>query len=392
MEEKKLKLLEGIDSYLPHVDGVITCMHNYCVYGSKRIDITAVAPAYKGYTDNQPYRIKRCKSVYFPGVGVQYGRATHDKKFYKDVMSEHYDIVHVHSPFNMAKFIAKVAKKQHIPAVATFHTDMRSIFRMVTKSKLITNILIGILKRTYNKYDEIFVCSKPVAEQCRSYGYKGRISYLPFGTNIPKCDNKDELIKAANEKLGLGADELVFIHVGRLEKLKRIDFIMDSLKVLKDKGVKFRFYAIGTGGYEKKLKKHKKKLGFSDREVNFTGFIDGETFKLLYARANLLLFPSLYDNFGLVKVEAAAYDTAGVFIKDSCAGYGIKDGVDGYLSENTPEAFAEKVYAAISDMEGLKAVGVNAGKDLYVSWEDCANQFVDRLYEVTERYKKENQD
>ena len=389
MENEKIKLLEGMDSYLPHVDGVITCMHNYCVYGSKRIDITAIAPSYRDYTDNQPYKIKRCKSIYFPGLNVQYGQATHDRKFYKEIMSEKYDIVHVNSPFNMAKFAVKIAKKQHIPAVATFHTNMRSIFRMVVKSKLIAEIGVKVLGRIYNKYDEIFVCSEPVAEQCRSYGYKGRISYLPFGTNIPKCQNKDELIKEANEKLNLSSDELVFIHVGRLEKLKRISFIMDALKILKDRGIKFRFYAIGTGGYEKKLKKHKKKLGFTDEEVTFTGFIDGETFKLLYARANLLLFPSLYDNFGLVKVEAAAYQTPGVFINGSCAGYGVKDGVDGYLSEDSPKAFADRVEEAVSDRQKLKEVGKKAGEDLYITWEECANQFVDRLYEVIQRCKKE---
>lgn len=390
MDNGKLKILEGIDSYLPHVDGVITCMHNYCTYGSKTADITAVAPRYKNYTDDQPYKIKRCKSVYFPVLNLQYGQATRDRKFYKDVMSEKYDIVHVHSPFNMSKFMLKIAKKQGIPAVATYHTDMRSIFRMILKSKTIAELVIKSMGRRYNKYDEIFVCYPPVGEQCRTYGYKGKISYLPYGTNIPKCRNKEELVKSANEKFGFAEDELVFIHVGRLEKLKRIDFIMDALKILKDRGVKFRFYAIGEGAYEKKLKKHKKKLGFTDKEVTFTGFIDGETFKLFYARANLLLFPSLYDNFGLVKVEAAAYRTAGVFIKGSCAGYDVTDGVNGYLSENTPEAFADKISAAVSDGQKLAEIGNKACDDLYISWEECADKFVERLREIAEERKTEN--
>lgn len=376
-----------MDSYLPHVDGVINCMHNYCLNSYKDIDVLAVAPAYKNYEDNQPYEILRCKSIYMPILNLQYGQATKDKKFYKKVMERDFDIVHVNSPFNMAKFMIKVARKKGIPAVATFHSNMRPIVRMAVKSKWVTERFIHSLGKLYNKYDEVFVCSPLVEEQCRSFGYTGKISYLPFGTNLPKCGNKEELRKQANEKFGFGDDELFLLFVGRIEKLKRIDFILDSLKILKDKGIKFRFYAVGKGSDMKKMVKKKQKLGFSDEEVTFTGFLDGALFPLVYARADLLLFPSLYDNFGLVKVEAAAYDTAGVFIDGSCAGYGVSDGVNGYLSKDTPEDFADRVEEAVKDRQKLKEVGENAGRDLYISWEECTKQFVARLEQIVADYK-----
>lgn len=382
----KLSLLEGMDSYLPHVDGVINCMHNYCLNASKEIDVLAIAPAYKNYTDNQPYEILRCKSIYMPVLNLQYGQATKDKKFDKKVMERKYDIVHVNSPFNMAKYMLKVARRQGIPAVATFHSNMRPIVRMAIKSKWITEKFIQSLGKLYNKYDEVFVCSPQVAEQCRSFGYTGKISYLPFGTNLPKCNDVETLRKEANEKFSLKEDELFFVFVGRIEKLKRIDFILRSLKLLKDRGLHFKFYAVGKGSDMKKMVKLKQKLGFTDEEVKFTGFLDGALFPCLYARADLLLFPSLYDNFGLVKVEAAAYDTAGVFIKGSCAGYGVDDGVNGYLSEDTEEAFADKISEAVADREQLKITGKNAGRDLYISWEECSRQFVERLREVVANY------
>ena len=104
----------------------------------------------------------------------------------------------------------------------------------------------------------------------------------------------------------------------------------------------------------------------------------------------MFLFPSLYDNFGLVKVEAAAFDTPGLFIENSCAGYGVVDGENGFLSKDTIEDFANKIEIAIQDRKKLKEIGKNAGRDLYISWEECTNQFIDRLNEVVERYKNEN--
>lgn len=388
--DEKLKVLEGMDIYLPHVDGVITCMHNYCMNSYKDVDILAVAPKYKNYKDDLPYEILRCKSIYFPILDVQYCRATKDKAFYKNIMQRDFDIVHCNSPFNMANFMVKVAREKGIPAVATFHSNMRPIFRSIVKSKFIAEKMVQHLGKTYNKFDEIFVCSPQVAEQCRSFGYTGKISYLPFGTKIERCTNKQELIEQANTEFNLNPDDLFFIYVGRIEKLKRIEFILDSLKLLKDKGIKFKFYIVGTGSHSKKLVKYKKKLGFTDDEVKLTGFLDGKLFPMVYARGDLLLFPSLYDNFGLVKVEAAAFDTPGVFIENSCAGYGVTNNVNGFLSKDTPQDFANTIEKAVKDREMLKSVGKNAGRDLYISWKDCTNQFIQRLQQIVKDYKNDN--
>ncbi len=391
MDNNKLKVLDGMDAYLPYVDGVVNCMHNYCMHSYQKVDLTAIAPRYqKDYVETVPYTVKRCKSIKLNALKVQYCQATRDKKFTKEILSKRYDIVHVHSPFNMAKFMVKIAKKQGIPAVATFHTNMRPIVRQQVKSKWLTELLVKHIGKIYNKYDEVFVCSPLVAEQCRSFGYKGKISYLPFGTDLPRCDNKEELAERANAKFNIGADELVFLYVGRIEKLKRIDMILDSLKILKDKGIKFRFIASGKGTDYDKIVKYKQKSGFTDDEVDFAGFLPREDLPLLNARADLLLFPSLYDNFALVKVEAAAYGTPGVFIEGSCTGYGVTDGVNGFLSKDTVKDFADKIEQAVSDRNFLKEVGRNASRDLYVSWEECTNQYIQRLKEIVERYNNGN--
>ena len=388
---KSFSLLEAMDIYLPHVDGVITCMHNYCTHGIKKINITAAVPFDPNhYDDKLSYPVIRCRSLFLPFLGYRYCRATKDKNFFKKIMEKNFDIVHVNSPFNMANFALKVAKAKNIPAVATFHSNMRPIFKSIVKSKWITEKMVAHLGKTYNKFDEVFVCSPLVEEQCRSFGYKGKISYLPFGTKLPKCDDKEKNIQLANQKFGIKEDETVFIYVGRLEKLKRIDFILRSLKLLKDSGQTFKFFIVGKGQDKKKLIKLKNKLGFTDQEIIFTGFIEESDFPLLYSRANLLLFPSLYDNFGLVKVEAASFDTPGLFIEGSCAGYGVTHGVNGYLSKDTEQDFCNTINQALEDRDKLKQVGKNAGKDLYISWEDCAYKFVERLKEVTERFNNEN--
>lgn len=388
--EEKLRIIEAMDTYLPDVDGVINCVHNYCLNLNDKAEISVMVPRNKkGYVDNHPYKIHRCKSMNVPILNNYYGFPKLDKKFKKEMDAVQADIIHFNSPFNMGNFAVSLAKKKNIPVVATFHSNMRPIFKSIVKFNGLTEMMVKSVGRCYSKCDEVFVCSPLVEKQLRSFGYKGRVSYLPFGTDLPRCDNVKELAEQANKEFNIEKDELVLLYVGRIMKLKRIDFILKSLKIAKDRGLKFKFYAVGKGPDLKKLKSLSKKLGFSENEVIFTGFLDRKLFPLINARADLLCFPSLYDNFGLVKVEAAAYKTAGIFIEGSCAGYGVTDGVNGFLSKDSTNDFASKILQATKDRQKLKEIGENASRDLYISWSECSDLLLERLKEIVARHKEE---
>lgn len=399
MEEnnKNLRVMMAMDVYLPDVDGVIQCMHNYCMNLYDKCALVATVPRHKKADDSKyPYKIVRCKSLYIPILRDYYCLPNSDRKFKKFVKETEFDIVHVHSPFNMAKFALKTAKRKGIPCVATFHSNFRPIFQKVFKIKWIAELFVKHLGRRYNKFDKIFVCSDKVAEQARSFGYKGDIVYLPYGTELQKATSEEVSanIAKANEVFNLQEDELVFLYVGRVMKLKRINFTLDALKVVKENGIKFKFYVVGKGVDLESTKKYAKKLGFTDDEVIFTGFLEREKFPLINSRANLLLFPSLYDNFGLVKVEAAAYDTAGVFVKDSCAGCEIVDGENGFLCDDNIENYAQTIMRAVADKDRLEQIGKNAGQTLYINWAQCTEKLIDAYKQIIEEYKqkKENID
>ena len=101
---EKLKLLEAMDVYLPDVDGVVNCMHNYCLNLNDKTDLTVLVPKNrKDYVDDQPYEINRCKSLHIPILNDYYGFPSKDKRINKLFKEKDFDIIHVHSPFNMAK-------------------------------------------------------------------------------------------------------------------------------------------------------------------------------------------------------------------------------------------------------------------------------------------------
>ena len=125
-----MKIFEAMDCYLPDVDGVVNCVHNYSLNLSEKADVTVVVPKNKrGYKDDFPYKVVRCTSMYIPVLKDHYGLPKFDKKFKKTLLNTDCDIIHVHSPFGMGKFALKIAKLKGVPIVGTFHSNMRTIFK-----------------------------------------------------------------------------------------------------------------------------------------------------------------------------------------------------------------------------------------------------------------------
>lgn len=389
-------ILMAMEVYYPDVDGVVQVMHHYLTEISKTSNKGyALAPKAKAklhYVDKFPYKVFRCKSMRIPFEGTRYGLYRQDKKFREEANNVKYDIIHLHTMYGMSDFAYKIAKKQNIPIVATFHTRFSLIYKQVFKFDFIVKKMLRKLANQYNRMDVVYCCGEEVANELRSYGYTGKIDYLPYGVEWEKCDEREELRIKANQTYGLDENTICFVFVGRLVALKRVDFSLQMLKKLKESGfTNFKFFIGGKGMEEARLKAMVKEYDLTDNVV-FLGFVTREQMPELYSRCDLFLFPSTFDTFGLVKLEAASFDTPSLFIENSCAGSGVIDGENGYLCKDNVDAYLEKVKEAISDREKLKQVGINAGKTLYCNWETATELLLEKYEGVIAEHKAKQQE
>ena len=113
-------------------------------------------------------------------------------------------------------------------------------------------------------------------------------------------------------------DEKIVLYVGRFVHEKGIGVLLDAMSAVLAREPKTRFVLVGgaAGGDREKFEGFVRWAALADR-VTFAGFVSGPPLHALYRVADVAVFPSLYEPFGIVALEAMA---AGVPVVSSDAG------------------------------------------------------------------------
>jgi glycosyltransferase involved in cell wall biosynthesis len=137
---------------------------------------------------------------------------------------------------------------------------------------------------------------------CVGYFLKDRMLKAGYpDTNIRVIPNFTDLDVDRVEMPVSGIPQFLFM--GRLQKLKGLDWLLRSFKNVKSPAV---LNICGEGDEEQRLKTLVKELEMEHR-VKFFGWIDRDTKINLLQSARALIVPSVWhETFGLVAIEAAA--------------------------------------------------------------------------------------
>ena len=390
--QDKIKILQTMDAYYPCIDGPCNVINNYSknLYNLNGCELAVPKQTKRsGYVDNEIFKVYRVKSTWAP-ENYRLAHPSSDCKFKKAFKSAGYDIIHTHSPFAMGRFAVKMGKKLGIPVVATLHTKFYDDFMRITKSKFLSNICLKYIMKVYNNADSVWTVNDASCQVLRDYGYKGKIEVVRNGTDLKYPENADALIKRVNELHNLDGQKNVFIFVGRTAMNKNLKLMADSLKIVKEKGFDFKMIFVGNGPDMAKFKAIVNENGLNDNFI-FTGLIskaDRELLQGYYLRSDLFLFPSTFDTSSLVPIEAAAHKLPTLLIKDSYTAEAITGDVNGFLAEETPEKYAEKIVEIISNDEKRKAVGEEAHVSVYRSWEMVAKEVLEKYKQIIKDYKE----
>jgi glycosyltransferase involved in cell wall biosynthesis len=385
--------LQGIglfnECYLPILDGVSLTVKNYALWLNRKIAPTiVVTPTFPDYIDNEEFKVIR----YFSGPlpvrkPYRYGLPFLDLNICNNLLKIPLGIIHSHSPFSAGSLALKIARKKGIPIVATFHSKFRDDLEVHFSHKFVVDYLISNIISIYEAADEVWIPQAKVEDTIRSYGYKGSLEVVENGIDLYPPTDINIFRNESRHLLGYNPDEFLLLYVGQHIWEKNLKFLIESLRL--SPIPKFTALFVGDGFAKPYLEKLVIEYGLSDK-IKFLGVVsDREHLKRIYASADLLLLPSLYDTFSLVIREAASFHTPTLIIKDSYVAEFVQDGVNGYLSENSESAFMQKIGELLKKKAELTTIGKNASLTLCRSWENVVDEVQDRYSNLIKRKSKQ---
>ena len=202
-------------------------------------------------------------------------------------------------------------------------------------------------------------------------------------TDMKLVENMEQAKKLINEKYNISPDEKVFLFVGRINNLKNVFLIANSLKILKEKyNPKFKMLFVGSGQDEDELKSIIDKNNMNQDIIMCGKISDRELLANIYARADLFLFPSLYDASSIVQIEAASQKTPTLFVEGTATTATITENVNGFISQNNEENFAEKINEIINNKALYDSICENVYKDIYMNWDSQVSKVFDSYMEI----------
>ncbi|HLI59520.1 MAG TPA: glycosyltransferase [Solirubrobacteraceae bacterium] len=177
------------------------------------------------------------------------------------------------------------------------------------------------------------------------------------------------------------AEGLRLLYLGRLEARKRPELAVRTLAELIHAGHPASLALAGEGPERGPLAEAASALGVGNR-VRFLGRVDDARKWALYDGAELLLFGSTLEGFGLVVAEAQSRGLPAVAARGTATAEALRDGETGLLVEPTAAAFAAAVVGLL-DPERRTAMGAAARAfAARFSWDACAAGVADALRAV----------
>lgn len=221
-------------------------------------------------------------------------------KFHLDLnqifKSKKYDIAHCHNPV-YGYFFLKYAQKYNVPL-----RIMHSRTNQLDKDSSM-KILRNYFKDNVQKFSNVnLACSRSAGK----WVFKSNnFTVLNNGITIENFAFSQHMRDKIRNELNIPEDTLVLGTVGRLTPVKNQEFLLNTLKIIIQENniKKVKLVIIGEGPERNKLEKY-----INEQSLESYVLLLGkkENINEYYNAMDIFLFPSLYEGFGTVAVEAQA--------------------------------------------------------------------------------------
>ena len=241
--------------------------------------------------------------------------------------------------------------------------------------------------------DKIITVSHAMKDDLVRHGWpQQKISVVWNGVDPIRYDPqncKPEDVKKIREKYKIPDDWKMLLFLGRLTWVKGVKNLMQAMPTVLKDYPQTKLVILGKGEEEKDIEETAARLGINGNIVCRFEFVPENERILHYAAADVCVFPSVYEPFGIVSLEAMAMAKPIVVGAHGVVGFreqAISSGPDQtgiHVNGEDPADIAWGIKEAFKDLQRARTWGENGRKRVlqYFTWRKTAEQ-TSEIYET----------
>lgn len=284
------------------------------------------------------------------------------------------DLVHIATEGPLGWSALQAARVLRLPVTSDFRTNFHSYSKHYGMGWL-SKPIVAYLRKFHNRTACTMVPTRALQAQLGASGFQ---NLRVVGRGVDTLIFHPALRSQAFRDTWQADDStIVLLSVGRLAAEKNLDLIVSTYKAMQEAGRTVKLVFAGDGPYRAVLQSQ-------CPDAIFMGMCSHAQLALLYANADLFLFPSLTETFGNVTLEALACGTPVLAFDCAAASELVEDGLNGWLVRSeSPADYIQKALAITATTAALhQARQSNGERRAQWDWQEIANQ-VETIFRVT---------
>lgn len=337
-----MRIVLGTETFLPHVDGIVTRLTHTIKHLRRAGDeVLIIAP-------NRPdspkefegARVLTVASATLPPYpDVRLGFPVLPARVEREIDRFRPDVIHVAGPAFLGLGPAISALRRRMPLVASYHVQYPEYVRRYRLGPLVPAIWT-YLRLVHNRARLNLATSLPMVRDLRAHGFQ-HMKHWRAGVDAERF-TPTKRNEAWRARLSNGhPDEVILICVARLAIEKEIEKLAPALRYTPG----IRLALVGDGPARARLEQV-----FAGLPVRFMGMLQGEDLAAAYASADLFALPSSTETLGLVALEAMAAGIPAIVANRGGLPDLVIDGQTGYLFDpDRPDTLLQRVRTLATD-------------------------------------------
>jgi glycosyltransferase involved in cell wall biosynthesis len=293
---------------------------------------------------------------------------------------EHFDVVCVH---DWLSCISGLITKNETKIPVVFHVHSTEWGRSAGHG---SEVVSHLEEATAQNADRIITVSNAMQDDLTIHGWpQSKISVVWNGVDPDEYDPQEcqkQDVQRIRENCGIPADWNMILFLGRLTWVKSVKNLVQAMPMVLEEFPKTKLVILGKGEEQSDIVETSNRLGIKDKVVYRFDFVPEDERILYYAASDLCVFPSVYEPFGIVSLEAMSMAKPVVVGARGVVGFReqvissgpTQNGV--HINGEDPADIAWGIKEVLKDPKRAKLWGQNGRKRVqdYFTWKKVAEQ------------------